>query len=155
MTLKLLIPNRFFLTSGIGVHRERLTAFELALRDADIEQQNLVSISSILPPGAKKSIGRLASRHFNQGRSPSPSWLARKRMSQAIVLIRALAWRVLTNISPRSSAELHGNSGSTDVEQGKSSRHFIEKFVNLGAADVRSFTLPISICDAAEQSQKQ
>jgi arginine decarboxylase len=32
------------------VHRERLTAFELALRDADIEQQNLVTISSILPP---------------------------------------------------------------------------------------------------------
>jgi arginine decarboxylase len=45
-----LVPKRFFLTHGIGVHRERLTAFELALRDADIEQQNLVSISSILPP---------------------------------------------------------------------------------------------------------
>ena len=44
------VPKRFFLTHGIGVHRERLTAFELALRDADIEQQNLVSISSILPP---------------------------------------------------------------------------------------------------------
>lgn len=47
----MLVPKRFFLTHGIGVHRERLTAFELALRDADIEQQNLVSISSILPPG--------------------------------------------------------------------------------------------------------
>jgi arginine decarboxylase len=46
-----LVPNKFFLTRGIGVHRERLTAFELALRDADIEQQNLVTISSILPPG--------------------------------------------------------------------------------------------------------
>ena len=45
-----LIAKRFFLTHGVGVHRERLTAFELALRDADIEQQNLVSISSILPP---------------------------------------------------------------------------------------------------------
>ncbi len=45
-----LVPKSFFLTHGIGVHRERLTAFELALRDADIEQQNLVSISSILPP---------------------------------------------------------------------------------------------------------
>ena len=47
----MLVPKSFFLTAGIGVHRERLTAFELALRDADIEQQNLVSISSILPPG--------------------------------------------------------------------------------------------------------
>jgi arginine decarboxylase len=45
------IPKAFFLTRGIGVHKEQLTAFELALRDADIEQQNLVTVSSILPPG--------------------------------------------------------------------------------------------------------
>lgn len=45
------IPRSFFLTKGIGIHKERLTAFELALRDADIEQQNLVTVSSILPPG--------------------------------------------------------------------------------------------------------
>jgi arginine decarboxylase len=50
-------PVRFFLTNGIGVDRERLTAFELALRAADIEQQNLVSIPSILPPGCLE-IGR-------------------------------------------------------------------------------------------------
>ncbi|HEX6001380.1 MAG TPA: pyruvoyl-dependent arginine decarboxylase, partial [Hyphomicrobiaceae bacterium] len=31
----------------------QLTAFEYALRDADIEQQNLVSVSSILPPGCE------------------------------------------------------------------------------------------------------
>ena len=30
--------------------RHRLTAFEFALREADIEQQNLVSVSSIFPP---------------------------------------------------------------------------------------------------------
>jgi len=48
------VPTSFFLTEGIGVHREQLTAFELALRDADIEQQNLVSVSSILPPGCKQ-----------------------------------------------------------------------------------------------------
>ncbi len=44
------LPTSVFLTKGIGVHRHRLNAFEFALRDADIEQQNLVSISSILPP---------------------------------------------------------------------------------------------------------
>lgn len=47
------LPTQVFLTKGIGVHRHRLTSFELALRDADIEQQNLVSISSILPAGCK------------------------------------------------------------------------------------------------------
>ena len=44
------MPTSMFLTRGVGIHRHRLTAFEFALRDADIEQQNLVSVSSILPP---------------------------------------------------------------------------------------------------------
>jgi arginine decarboxylase len=44
------VAKRVFLTRGVGVHRQRLTAFEYALRDADIEQQNLVSVSSILAP---------------------------------------------------------------------------------------------------------
>ena len=43
------LPKSVFLTRGIGMHRQRLSAFEYALRDADIEQQNLVSVSSILP----------------------------------------------------------------------------------------------------------
>lgn len=43
-------PQRVFLTKGIGVHRHALTAFEFALRDAGIERQNLVYVSSILPP---------------------------------------------------------------------------------------------------------
>jgi arginine decarboxylase len=47
------IPQCVFLTRGVGVHRHQLTAFEYALRDADIEQQNLVSVSSILPPGCE------------------------------------------------------------------------------------------------------
>jgi arginine decarboxylase len=44
------IPTSMFLTSGIGVHRNHLTSFEFALRDADVEQQNIVTVSSILPP---------------------------------------------------------------------------------------------------------
>jgi arginine decarboxylase len=44
------IPKSVFLTRGVGIHRQRLSAFEYALRDADIEQQNLVTVSSILPP---------------------------------------------------------------------------------------------------------
>jgi len=43
-------PTRVFLTKGVGVNRHALAAFELALREADIEQQNLVYVSSILPP---------------------------------------------------------------------------------------------------------
>ncbi len=48
------IPTKFFLTNGVGVHKDRLASFELALRDAGIQQYNLVSVSSIVPPMAKK-----------------------------------------------------------------------------------------------------
>jgi len=44
------IATSMFLTTGIGVHRNQLTSFEFALRDADVEQQNIVTVSSILPP---------------------------------------------------------------------------------------------------------
>ena len=47
------VPNQVFLTKGKGVHREKLTSFEQALRDAGIEKCNLVYVSSIFPPGCK------------------------------------------------------------------------------------------------------
>lgn len=50
---KSMIPKRLFFTKGVGRHKERLTSFELALRDAGIAAQNLVRVSSIFPPQAK------------------------------------------------------------------------------------------------------
>ncbi|KUK26048.1 MAG: putative pyruvoyl-dependent arginine decarboxylase [Acetothermia bacterium 64_32] len=47
------IPRRVFLTRGVGRHRDELRSFELALRDAGIAHLNLVSVSSILPPGCR------------------------------------------------------------------------------------------------------
>lgn len=44
------VPRKCFLTKGVGVHREKLVSFELALRDAHIAPFNLVPVSSILPP---------------------------------------------------------------------------------------------------------
>jgi arginine decarboxylase len=48
---KRLIPKKAFFTTGTGRHREMLESFEMALRDAGIEKFNLVTVSSILPPG--------------------------------------------------------------------------------------------------------
>ena len=47
------VPRKVFFTRGLGIHKEKLSSFELALRDAGIERFNLVSVSSILPPGCK------------------------------------------------------------------------------------------------------
>ena len=48
-----LVAKKLFLTKGKGVHEDRLTSFEYALRDAGISGTNIVLISSIFPPGAK------------------------------------------------------------------------------------------------------
>ncbi len=44
------VPKQLFFTKGVGVHREKLSSFELALRDAKIACYNLVRVSSIFPP---------------------------------------------------------------------------------------------------------
>jgi len=49
-----MIPTSFFLTKGVGRHKDQLASFELALRDAGIEKFNLVTVSSILPPHCKQ-----------------------------------------------------------------------------------------------------
>jgi len=46
----LYIPRMMFFTKGKGLHKDYLTSFELALREAEIADLNLVSVSSILPP---------------------------------------------------------------------------------------------------------
>ena len=48
-----MIAKSMFLTKGVGRSSERLTSFELALRDAGIAPFNLVRVSSIFPPECK------------------------------------------------------------------------------------------------------
>ncbi|MBN2570780.1 MAG: pyruvoyl-dependent arginine decarboxylase, partial [Ignavibacteriales bacterium] len=48
------VPTKVFFTKGVGVSKEYLTSYELALRSAKIEKYNLVSVSSIYPIGAKR-----------------------------------------------------------------------------------------------------
>lgn len=49
----MLIPTMAYLTKGVGRNKEKLTSFEMALRDAGIAAQNLVKVSSIFPPECK------------------------------------------------------------------------------------------------------
>ncbi|RMI08710.1 MAG: arginine decarboxylase, pyruvoyl-dependent [Calditrichaeota bacterium] len=47
------VPSKIFLTKGVGVHKEKLASFEMALRNAGIAQFNIVEVSSILPPNCR------------------------------------------------------------------------------------------------------
>ena len=46
-------PKELFLTKGVGFHKHKLASFEEALRNADIARFNLVTVSSIIPPGCR------------------------------------------------------------------------------------------------------
>jgi arginine decarboxylase len=48
-----LLPKYLFLTRGVGHDREKLKSFEYALENAGVARFNLVSVSSIIPPGCK------------------------------------------------------------------------------------------------------
>jgi arginine decarboxylase len=62
-----MVPKRLFFTKGGGKHRERLTSFELALRDAGIASQNLVRVSSIFPPNCKLISRVQGQRYLHHG----------------------------------------------------------------------------------------
>jgi arginine decarboxylase len=49
-----MVPAKIFFTKGVGIHKDKLASFELALRKAGIEKFNLVHVSSILPPKCKQ-----------------------------------------------------------------------------------------------------
>jgi arginine decarboxylase len=48
-----MVPKKIFFTKGVGVHKEKLASFEMALRVAGLAHCNLVLVSSIYPPGCK------------------------------------------------------------------------------------------------------
>jgi arginine decarboxylase len=48
-----MVPKKAFITTGIGKSKTELQSFEDALRNAGIEKQNLVYVSSILPPNCE------------------------------------------------------------------------------------------------------
>ena len=48
------VPGKVFFTRGVGRHKDYLSSFEAALRNAGIEKCNLVTVSSIFPPGCKR-----------------------------------------------------------------------------------------------------
>jgi len=62
-----LVAKKLFLTKGKGIHEDRLTSFEYALRDAGIAGTNIVLISSIFPPKAKLISRKEGLKHIKPG----------------------------------------------------------------------------------------
>ncbi len=63
----MILPKKAFLTKGVGIHREKLSSLELALRDAGIANYNLVRVSSIFPPYCKLVSREQGLKYLNSG----------------------------------------------------------------------------------------
>jgi len=61
------VPQKMFFTKGVGRHKEFLSSFELALRDAGIAEYNLVYVSSIFPPNCKRVSREDGKKHLKPG----------------------------------------------------------------------------------------
>src|SRR6202790_2073331 len=61
------VAKKIFLTKGVGKHRERLSSFELALRNAGIAACNIVRVSSIFPPSCKLISRSEGLKHLKPG----------------------------------------------------------------------------------------
>src|SRR4030081_2282424 len=61
------VAKKIFLTKGVGKHRERLSSFELALRNAGIAACNIVRVSSIFPPNCKLISRSEGLKHIRPG----------------------------------------------------------------------------------------
>ncbi|HRY90792.1 MAG TPA: arginine decarboxylase, pyruvoyl-dependent [Candidatus Gracilibacteria bacterium] len=61
------VPKKVFFTKGVGRHKEYLQSFEMALRDAGIQEYNLVYVSSIFPPNCKKITREEGKKSLNPG----------------------------------------------------------------------------------------
>ncbi len=61
------VPTKIFFTKGVGRHKDYLSSFEAALRNAGIEICNLVSVSSIYPPGCKIISKQQGLKELNAG----------------------------------------------------------------------------------------
>lgn len=61
------VPTKIFFTKGVGRHKEYLSSFEAALRNAGIQICNLVSVSSIYPPGCKIISRKQGLKELNAG----------------------------------------------------------------------------------------
>ena len=53
MAIEHLVAKKMFFTKGVGHSKAKLGAFEDALRDAGIQKENLVHVSSIIPPNCE------------------------------------------------------------------------------------------------------
>lgn len=105
-----LVPKRFFVTSGAAVSEvSDLNAFDKALIQAGVGEQNMLSVSSVIPRGAEQ----VSARELTMG-SITHCVLAQMRGSEGEMISAGIAYAFRKDGKGGYVAEghLHGSKGS-------------------------------------------
>ncbi|MFH1684606.1 MAG: arginine decarboxylase, pyruvoyl-dependent [Candidatus Margulisiibacteriota bacterium] len=145
--MSLLVPNRIFLTKGVGRHKEKLVSFEMALRDAGIMAVNYVHVSSIFPPGCKHISREQGLKQLNPGQITFIV-MARNQTDESHRLISASVGMAIPS-DPKSYGYLseHHAYGATDEEAGDYAEDL--------AAQMLATTLGIPFDDDSSWDERQ
>jgi len=108
-----MIPKEFFVTSGKAISPiSELNAFDLALKNAGIAQCNLVSVSSVLPPGCRE----IKLRQMPIG-SITHTVVARMNAEGEATIGAGIVWAWEKNGKYGIVAEAHGFMNQRDLEK--------------------------------------
>ena len=131
------VPRKMFLTKGVGVHKEKLVSFEMALRKAGIAGFNLVRVSSICPPNCKIVAKNEGLKQLNVGQIVF-CVLSETSVNEKNRLVAASVGVALPqNINKHGYLSEHHSMGMTDQEAGDYAEDM--------AAEMLATTLGISI----------
>src|SRR6202050_985248 len=114
-----MVPKKIFFTKGVGKHKERLTSFELALRDAGIAAQNLVRVSSIFPPQCKLSTRKEGLKYLSPGEvvfAVGAQNSARKPHGR---FVSSIGVAIPTDRNPYGSLSEHHSFGEAEEQAGE------------------------------------
>lgn len=145
--MSVLVPNRIFLTKGVGRHREKLASFEMALRDAGIHAVNYVQVSSIFPPGCKQISKEQGLKSIKPGEITFIV-MARNQTDETHRLVSASVGMAIP-ADPKSYGYLseHHAYGATDEEAGDYAEDI--------AAQMLATTLGIAFDEASSWDERQ
>ncbi len=114
-----MVPSHMFLTRGVGVHKEKLSSFELALRSAGVAYCNLVTVSSIFPPECKIIPRRRGESLLNPGEI-THCVMARSETNERNRLVSAsIGLAIPTDRRIYGYLSEHHAHGETDEETGE------------------------------------
>ena len=139
---KSMVPKRLFLTKGVGKHKERLTSFELALRDAGIAAQNLVRVSSIFPPQCKLITRKEGLKYLSPGEVVFAVVAENSTREPHRLVVSSIGVAIPTDRNTYGYLSEHHSFGEAEDQAGEYAEELREAD-DIGPT-ARSFTHPVS-----------